>query len=233
MVGLIKSIFLKHVFIIQVARWSVCFLFLKLISPLKFLIWLSLFLCSMFPKSTHETFAQKLYQTFKDHKRFIKPKLTRSDFTIVHYAGEVIMVPVFFCAFSCLIIWVSIKLFRFWCTYFQVQYQSDHFLDKNKDYVVPEHQDLLSASKCTFVAGLFPPLTEAAKFSKFSSIGSRFKVSILSLSLSLCFCFILFFSFCYFFYLFLFFCEFYLNNDLRWKVLSSCVVWSTGTVLEG
>lgn len=46
---------------------------------------------SMFPKSTHETFAQKLYQTFKDHKRFIKPKLARSEFTIVHYAGEVIL----------------------------------------------------------------------------------------------------------------------------------------------
>ncbi|KAJ6336990.1 hypothetical protein OIU76_006787 [Salix suchowensis] len=43
----------------------------------------------MFPKSTHETFAQKLYQKFQDHKRFIKPKLTRSDFTIAHYAGEV------------------------------------------------------------------------------------------------------------------------------------------------
>lgn len=45
--------------------------------------------CSMFPRSTHETFAQKLYQTFKDHKRFSKPKLARSDFTICHYAGEV------------------------------------------------------------------------------------------------------------------------------------------------
>jgi hypothetical protein len=43
----------------------------------------------MFPKTTHETFSQKLYQTFKDHRHFIKPKLTRSDFTIVHYAGEV------------------------------------------------------------------------------------------------------------------------------------------------
>ncbi|KAF5738909.1 Myosin-J heavy chain [Tripterygium wilfordii] len=42
----------------------------------------------MFPKSTHETFSQKLYLTFKDHKRFIKPKLARSEFTIVHYAGE-------------------------------------------------------------------------------------------------------------------------------------------------
>ncbi|KAM1570693.1 hypothetical protein ACFXTH_035800 [Malus domestica] len=102
----------------------------------------------MFPKSTHETFSTKLYQTFKDHKRFIKPKLTRSDFTIVHYAGE-------------------------------VQYQSDQFLDKNKDYIVPEHRDLLSTSTCSFVAGLFPPLTEeVAKSSKFSSISSRFKLQL-------------------------------------------------------
>lgn len=43
----------------------------------------------MFPRSTHETFAQKLYQTFKNHKRFSKPKLARSDFTIAHYAGDV------------------------------------------------------------------------------------------------------------------------------------------------
>ncbi|KAM4069975.1 hypothetical protein ACB094_12G130300 [Castanea mollissima] len=102
----------------------------------------------MFPKSNHETFSQKLYQTFKDHRRFIKPKLTRSDFTIVHYAGE-------------------------------VRYQSDQFLDKNKDYVVAEHQNLLSSSSCPFVAGLFPSLSdEGAKSSKFSSIGSRFKLQL-------------------------------------------------------
>ncbi|KAI8539584.1 hypothetical protein RHMOL_Rhmol09G0194100 [Rhododendron molle] len=102
----------------------------------------------MFPKSTHETFSNKLYQTFKTHKRFVKPKLSRTDFTISHYAGE-------------------------------VQYQSDQFLDKNKDYVVPEHQDLLGASKCSFVAGLFPPIAEeSSKSSKFSSIGSRFKLQL-------------------------------------------------------
>ncbi|KAL1329764.1 hypothetical protein HN51_046946 [Arachis hypogaea] len=102
----------------------------------------------MFPKSTHETFATKLYQTFKDHKRFIKPKLARSDFTVVHYAGE-------------------------------VQYQSEQFLDKNKDYVVPEHQDMLSTSRCSFVTRLFPPLTEeTSKSAKFSSIGSRFKLQL-------------------------------------------------------
>lgn len=102
----------------------------------------------MFPKSTHETFSNKLYQTFRSHKRFIKPKLSRTDFTIAHYAGE-------------------------------VQYQSDQFLDKNKDYVVPEHQDLLSASKCSFVGALFPPIAEeTTKSSKFSSIGSRFKLQL-------------------------------------------------------
>ncbi|TVU34255.1 hypothetical protein EJB05_16086, partial [Eragrostis curvula] len=99
----------------------------------------------MFPRSTHETFAQKLYTTFTKNKRFAKPKLSRTDFTIVHYAGD-------------------------------VTYQADQFLDKNKDYVVAEHQDLLNASSCSFVAGLFPSLPEeTAKSSKFSSIGSRFK----------------------------------------------------------
>ncbi|XP_068635016.1 myosin-9-like [Aristolochia californica] len=105
----------------------------------------------MFPKSTYETFSQKLYQTFKTHKRFIKPKLSRTDFAISHYAGEVL-------------------------------YQSDQFLDKNKDYVVPEYQDLLSASKCPFVSGLFPTLQdETTKSTKFSSIGSRFKLQLQSL----------------------------------------------------
>ncbi|RYR03103.1 hypothetical protein Ahy_B06g081929 isoform B [Arachis hypogaea] len=105
----------------------------------------------MFPRSTHETFAQKLYQTFKNHKRFSKPKLSLSDFTICHYAGD-------------------------------VTYQTDLFLDKNKDYVVAEHQALLYASKCPFVSGLFPPSPEeSSKQSKFSSIGSRFKQQLQSL----------------------------------------------------
>ncbi|XP_051141861.1 myosin-6-like isoform X2 [Andrographis paniculata] len=105
----------------------------------------------MFPRSTYETFAQKLYQTYKDHKRFRKPKLARSDFTISHYAGD-------------------------------VTYKTELFLDKNKDYVVAEHQSLLSASRCSFVSGLFPLSNEESlNKSKFSSIGSRFKVQLQSL----------------------------------------------------
>ncbi|KAL6210845.1 hypothetical protein ACLB2K_016077 [Fragaria x ananassa] len=102
----------------------------------------------MFPRSTHETFAQKLYQTFKNHQRFSKPKLSQTDFTIGHYAGD-------------------------------VTYQTELFLDKNKDYVVAEHQALLCASTCSFVSGLFSSLLEdSAKSSKFSSIGSRFKLQL-------------------------------------------------------
>ncbi|RZC77767.1 hypothetical protein C5167_002019 [Papaver somniferum] len=105
----------------------------------------------MFPKSTHETFAQKLYQTYKNNKRFSKPKTSRTNFTINHYAGD-------------------------------VTYQADYFLDKNKDYVVAEHQALLDASSCPFVANLFPKLAEdSSKQSKFSSIGTRFKQQLQSL----------------------------------------------------
>ncbi|WOK91583.1 myosin-12-like [Canna indica] len=105
----------------------------------------------MFPKSTHETFAQKMYQTYKNHKRFSKPKLARTAFTINHYAGD-------------------------------VTYQADLFLDKNKDYVIAEHQALLNDSKCPFVANLFPPLPEeTSKQSKFSSLGTRFKQQLQSL----------------------------------------------------
>ncbi|XP_071718408.1 myosin-14-like [Rutidosis leptorrhynchoides] len=105
----------------------------------------------MFPRSTHATFAEKLYQTFTNHKRFSKPKLSKTDFTICHYAGD-------------------------------VTYQSEYFLDKNKDYVVAEHQALMNASKCFFVSSLFPPQSQdSSKASKFISIGSQFKQQLNSL----------------------------------------------------
>ncbi|CAI5465851.1 unnamed protein product [Closterium sp. Yama58-4] len=108
----------------------------------------------MFPKSNHETFATKLYQTVGTHPRFEKPKLSQTDFTIDHYAGK-------------------------------VTYQTDLFLEKNKDYVVMEHQTVLSESKDPFVAGLFPvPAGDKAK-TKFTSLGSSFKQQLAELMATL------------------------------------------------
>lgn len=77
---------------------------------------------------------------------------------------------------------------------FQVTYQTEFFLDKNKDYVIAEHQALLNASTCSFVANLFPPLSDDSKQSKFSSIGTRFKVSQIFVSTFTLACFNLFFK---------------------------------------
>ncbi|GLJ12455.1 hypothetical protein SUGI_0191160 [Cryptomeria japonica] len=106
----------------------------------------------MFPKSTSETFATKLFQNFGNNHRFKKPKLAQTDFTISHYAGE-------------------------------VTYQTDHFLEKNRDYIVVEHNNLLSSSKCPFVASLFPSLPEHNIKSsyRFSSVATRFKQQLQAL----------------------------------------------------
>ncbi|KAK9081486.1 hypothetical protein Syun_030810 [Stephania yunnanensis] len=106
----------------------------------------------MFPKSTHGTFATKLFQSLQTHPRLGKTKFSETDFTISHYAGK-------------------------------VAYQTDSFLDKNRDYVVVEHCNLLSSSKCPFVAGLFPALPEESLRSsyKFSSVSTRFKQQLQAL----------------------------------------------------
>lgn len=60
----------------------------------------------------------------------------------------------------------------------QVTYHTDSFLDKNRDYIVVEHCNLLTSSRCSFVSGLFPLLPEESSRSsyKFSSVATRFKV---------------------------------------------------------
>lgn len=65
----------------------------------------------------------------------------------------------------------------------KVTYQTNTFLEKNRDYVVVEHCNLLSSSKCPFVAGLFPLLSEESSRSsyKFSSVASRFKQQLQAL----------------------------------------------------
>jgi myosin-5 len=106
----------------------------------------------MFPKSTHETFSNKLFRTFGRHPRLEKAKFSQTDFIMSHYAGK-------------------------------VTYQTQSFLDKNRDYIVVEHCNLLSSSKCTLVSSLFPPLPEESLRSsyKFSSVASRFKQQLQAL----------------------------------------------------
>lgn len=62
-------------------------------------------------------------------------------------------------------------------------YQTSTFLDKNREYVVVEHCDLLSSSKCSFIASLFTSLPETSSKSsyKFSSVASRFKLQLQAL----------------------------------------------------
>ncbi|KAL1834519.1 hypothetical protein ACET3Z_004170 [Daucus carota] len=106
----------------------------------------------MFPKSTHETFSNKLFRNCGSHPRLDKAKFCETDFTLSHYAGK-------------------------------VTYQTDTFLDKNRDYIVVEHLNLLSSSKCSFVSGLFPSVAEESTRSsyKFSSVASRFKQQLQAL----------------------------------------------------
>ncbi|PPD90210.1 hypothetical protein GOBAR_DD12831 [Gossypium barbadense] len=61
--------------------------------------------------------------------------------------------------------------------------KANSFLDKNRDYVVVEHCNLLASSKCPFVAGLFPsPPEESSRSSyKFSSVATRFKQQLQAL----------------------------------------------------
>ena len=76
----------------------------------------------------------------------------------------------------------------------QVTYSTDNFLDKNKDYLVPEHQVMLEASELEFVRELFPaekPEPAPSKGPggrrggksgfKFSSVASNFKKSLVAL----------------------------------------------------
>ncbi|XP_040384389.1 protein OPAQUE1 isoform X3 [Oryza brachyantha] len=106
----------------------------------------------MLGKSTHDTFATKLFQNFKAHPRLEKPKLSKTDFALFHFAGKVI-------------------------------YQTELFLEKNRDYVNLEHQNLLCSSKCSFLSGLFASQQDDPSKSsyKFSSVASRFKQQLQAL----------------------------------------------------
>ncbi|XP_028556218.1 protein OPAQUE1 [Dendrobium catenatum] len=65
----------------------------------------------------------------------------------------------------------------------KVTYQTETFLEKNRDYVIVEHRSLISSSKCRFISGLFDSFPEETSRSsyKFSSVASRFKQQLQAL----------------------------------------------------
>ena len=108
--------------------------------------------------TTSEQFAQKLFSSLDNEKRFSKPKRSQVDFTLNHYAGD-------------------------------VTYESENFIEKNKDYAILEHTEVLSTSETNILRLIFeekeneilnegnkPPPPRAKKSAmKFTSIGNSFK----------------------------------------------------------
>ncbi|PSS11638.1 Myosin-15 like isoform 1 [Actinidia chinensis var. chinensis] len=136
----------------------------------------------MFPKSTHETFSTKLFQNFRAHPRLQKAKFSETDFTMSHYAGKACHMFFSYCKWSRAVVQIFAVILTF-PILVQVTYQTNTFLDKNRDYVVVEHCNLLCSSKCPFIAGLFLSLPEESSRSsyKFSSVASRFKQQLQAL----------------------------------------------------
>ena len=75
-----------------------------------------------------------------------------------------------------------------------VTYTADHFLGKNRDFVVAEHEQLVQASADAFVAALFPKSsgegeegsgTASRSSYRFSSVASRFKAQLADLMAAL------------------------------------------------
>lgn len=79
----------------------------------------------IFPKATDKTFVEKINSTHQRHSNFGSKKTKKSptEFTILHYAGE-------------------------------VTYNAENFLEKNKDNVHPDLQNLMEKST-TFLKHIF------------------------------------------------------------------------------
>ncbi|KAG2238837.1 hypothetical protein Bca52824_091907 [Brassica carinata] len=118
----------------------------------------------MFPRSTHESFSMKLFQNCKSHPRLEKTKFSETDFTLSHYAGK-----------ASLALGLSLMFFLFPSN--PIEFLPFHFCR------LLEHCNLLSSSRCPFVAGLFASVPEESARSsyKFSSVSSRFKQQLQAL----------------------------------------------------
>lgn len=99
------------------------------------------------PRGSDESWAQKLYNThLKKSSHFEKPRMSNTAFIIQHFADKVHRTSktkhthTQTCPYYVVWLYLSVILF-------QVEYQCDGFLEKNKDTVNEEQINVLKASK--------------------------------------------------------------------------------------
>lgn len=123
-----------------------------------------------FPKSTAATFAQKLYSNFHVVGKNVHPYFEKPRFSNTQFTVRHYAGP--------------------------VTYETETFLDKNKDFIVPEHISLLEKSNIAYVKNLFTNFwaaqasqnsqkpgakTDSKTGAQFVSVGSQFRDSLTSL----------------------------------------------------
>lgn len=136
-----------------------------------------------FPRATHEDFALKLRSTpeVSGNGRFRVPKMSQTAFTLDHYAGQVTYqtqarvaaapppLPVLRC---------PVRRAAFPSPNHR---RKQNFLEKNRDFVIAEHEALVRSSSLPFLATLFPPEDQvdgpgpgrSRQAFKFVSVGGR------------------------------------------------------------
>lgn len=115
-----------------------------------------------FPKATHAEYAQKLYNSFDGKDKEGSARFSKPKLSRDAFTLNHYAGP--------------------------VTYSTDNFLEKNKDYVVAEHKNMLSNSTNAFVSGIFKEAEEEEKKDaaqggrrksisafRFASLGNRFK----------------------------------------------------------
>eukprot|EP00026_Physarum_polycephalum_P000058 Phypoly_transcript_00058.p1 GENE.Phypoly_transcript_00058~~Phypoly_transcript_00058.p1 ORF type:complete len:2549 (-),score=561.62 Phypoly_transcript_00058:70-7716(-) len=112
---------------------------------------------SQFPKATSLTLASKLTNALASHPKFEKPRFSN-------------------------------KTGNFTILHYagKVTYDTETFLDKNKDFVLPEQIALLRSCKNKFFSSLLPAHLTSDQQYKFVSVGSQFSVSLAGLMKTIC-----------------------------------------------
>eukprot|EP01117_Protostelium_nocturnum_P017407 TRINITY_DN7085_c1_g5_i3.p1 TRINITY_DN7085_c1_g5~~TRINITY_DN7085_c1_g5_i3.p1 ORF type:complete len:1433 (-),score=309.06 TRINITY_DN7085_c1_g5_i3:27-4325(-) len=121
---------------------------------------------SIFPKATSQTLSEKFYSTFN------KPNTISSKYFEKPRWGNTLFTVSHYAG--------------------KVTYDTDSFIDKNKDFIVPEHISIMESSKNSFIKNLFAnfwkkttvstsgkgPGAGGNKSSQFISVGSQFRESL-------------------------------------------------------